>query len=174
VIEQSLLSHGFYVFWKELLYQVFHFAVRWVGVKCRLMSWGLFVRFWPRGTLQIKTKEYRCAWKQNFRCSWHYIRWRLYTASSIVACWTVFTELLPGNALIKSVTIPISGWWVTSQFQTRQPVFEYSISCLRYFREFKVSLSFIYLFRALLLYCIQSVHGSNLDMEYRQFWLRFF
>jgi hypothetical protein len=27
------------------------------------------------------------------------------TASSIVACWTVFTELLPGNALIKSVTI---------------------------------------------------------------------
>jgi hypothetical protein len=25
--------------------------------------------------------------------------------SSIVACWTVFTELLPGNALIKSVTI---------------------------------------------------------------------
>jgi hypothetical protein len=27
------------------------------------------------------------------------------TASFIVACWTVFTELLPGNALIKSVTI---------------------------------------------------------------------
>jgi hypothetical protein len=27
------------------------------------------------------------------------------TATSIVACWTVFTELLPGNALIKSVTI---------------------------------------------------------------------
>jgi hypothetical protein len=27
------------------------------------------------------------------------------TASSVVACWTVFTELLPGNALIKSVTI---------------------------------------------------------------------
>jgi hypothetical protein len=27
------------------------------------------------------------------------------TASSIVVCWTVFTELLPGNALIKSVTI---------------------------------------------------------------------
>jgi hypothetical protein len=27
------------------------------------------------------------------------------TTSSIVACWTVFTELLPGNALIKSVTI---------------------------------------------------------------------
>jgi hypothetical protein len=25
------------------------------------------------------------------------------TASSIVACWTVFTEPLPGNALIKSV-----------------------------------------------------------------------
>jgi hypothetical protein len=27
------------------------------------------------------------------------------TASSVVACWTVFAELLPGNALIKSVTI---------------------------------------------------------------------
>jgi hypothetical protein len=27
------------------------------------------------------------------------------TASSIVACWTVFTQLLPGNALMKSVTI---------------------------------------------------------------------
>jgi hypothetical protein len=29
------------------------------------------------------------------------------TASSIVACWTVSTELLPGNELIKSVTICI-------------------------------------------------------------------
>jgi hypothetical protein len=27
------------------------------------------------------------------------------TASSIVACWAMFIELLPGNALIKSVTI---------------------------------------------------------------------
>jgi hypothetical protein len=27
------------------------------------------------------------------------------TASSIVAYWTVFIELLPGNALIKSVTL---------------------------------------------------------------------
>jgi hypothetical protein len=27
------------------------------------------------------------------------------TASSTVACWTMFTELLPGNALIKSVSI---------------------------------------------------------------------
>jgi hypothetical protein len=27
------------------------------------------------------------------------------TAPSIVACWTMFTQLLPGNALIKSVTI---------------------------------------------------------------------
>jgi hypothetical protein len=27
------------------------------------------------------------------------------TAASIVACWTVFTELLPGNTLIKSVTL---------------------------------------------------------------------
>jgi Na+/citrate or Na+/malate symporter len=27
------------------------------------------------------------------------------TASSIIASWTVFTELLPGNALIKSVTV---------------------------------------------------------------------
>jgi hypothetical protein len=26
-------------------------------------------------------------------------------SSSIVACWTMFTELLPGNALKKSVTI---------------------------------------------------------------------
>jgi hypothetical protein len=30
------------------------------------------------------------------------------TASSIAACWTVFTELLPGNALIKSITIYFS------------------------------------------------------------------
>jgi hypothetical protein len=29
------------------------------------------------------------------------------TAPSTVACWTVFTELLPGNALMKSVTIYI-------------------------------------------------------------------
>jgi hypothetical protein len=27
------------------------------------------------------------------------------TASSVVACWTVFTKLLPGNALIKSVAV---------------------------------------------------------------------
>jgi hypothetical protein len=27
------------------------------------------------------------------------------TASSIIACWVVFTELLPGNMLIKSITI---------------------------------------------------------------------
>jgi hypothetical protein len=27
------------------------------------------------------------------------------TASSTVACWSMFTELLPGNALMKSVTI---------------------------------------------------------------------
>jgi hypothetical protein len=27
------------------------------------------------------------------------------TVSSIVACWTMFTELLPGNTLTKSVTI---------------------------------------------------------------------
>jgi hypothetical protein len=31
------------------------------------------------------------------------------TASSIVACWTVFTELLPGNAMMKSVTSLSSG-----------------------------------------------------------------
>jgi hypothetical protein len=30
------------------------------------------------------------------------------TSFFIVACWTVFTELLPGNALIKSVIIPPS------------------------------------------------------------------
>jgi hypothetical protein len=29
------------------------------------------------------------------------------TASSIVACWTVFTELFPGNAFIKSFKIYI-------------------------------------------------------------------
>jgi hypothetical protein len=29
------------------------------------------------------------------------------TASPIIECWTVFTELLPGNALIKSVTVTI-------------------------------------------------------------------
>jgi hypothetical protein len=29
------------------------------------------------------------------------------TASSIVVCWTMFTELLPDNALIKSVTVCI-------------------------------------------------------------------
>jgi hypothetical protein len=28
------------------------------------------------------------------------------TASYIVACWTVFTELLPGNTSIKSVKYP--------------------------------------------------------------------
>jgi hypothetical protein len=28
-----------------------------------------------------------------------------HTAFSIAACWTVFTELLPGNALINSVTV---------------------------------------------------------------------
>jgi hypothetical protein len=28
-----------------------------------------------------------------------------HTVSSVVACWTVFAELLPNNALIKSVTI---------------------------------------------------------------------
>jgi hypothetical protein len=27
------------------------------------------------------------------------------TASSIVSCWTMFTELLPGKELIKSVTV---------------------------------------------------------------------
>jgi hypothetical protein len=35
------------------------------------------------------------------------------TASSIVACWTVFTELLPGNALIKSITVSIHFVFVT-------------------------------------------------------------
>jgi hypothetical protein len=32
------------------------------------------------------------------------------TAFSIVACWTVFTELLPGNALKKSVTFALSNY----------------------------------------------------------------
>jgi hypothetical protein len=41
------------------------------------------------------------------------------TASSTVACWTVFTELLPGNAPVKSVTIfnyfsliCLLSWWL--------------------------------------------------------------
>jgi hypothetical protein len=32
------------------------------------------------------------------------------TASSIVACWLVFTSLFPGNVLIKSVTIFLLIW----------------------------------------------------------------
>jgi hypothetical protein len=40
------------------------------------------------------------------------------TASSTVECWTVFTELLPGNALIKST--PHKLW-----FQTAKYVFKY-------------------------------------------------
>jgi hypothetical protein len=32
------------------------------------------------------------------------------TTSSIVACWTVFTELLPGKALIKSVTVFLNSY----------------------------------------------------------------
>jgi hypothetical protein len=32
------------------------------------------------------------------------------TASSIGACWSVFTELLPGNALIKSATVLSVNW----------------------------------------------------------------
>jgi hypothetical protein len=40
------------------------------------------------------------------------------TTSSIVACWTVFTELLPGNALIKSVKIYIYIYYMKlCQFQ---------------------------------------------------------
>jgi hypothetical protein len=34
------------------------------------------------------------------------------TTSFLIACWTVFTELLPGNALIKSVTISRTMKWV--------------------------------------------------------------
>jgi hypothetical protein len=43
------------------------------------------------------------------------------TASCPVACWTVFTELLPGNALIKSVTFTLHNLW----FQTAKCVFKY-------------------------------------------------
>jgi hypothetical protein len=38
------------------------------------------------------------------------------TASSIVACFTVFSELLPGNALIKSVTILKFRIWVSHSY----------------------------------------------------------
>jgi hypothetical protein len=43
------------------------------------------------------------------------------TTSSVVACWTMFTELLPGNALIKSVTLlseHTRKWWqsLTKEF----------------------------------------------------------
>jgi hypothetical protein len=38
------------------------------------------------------------------------------TASSIVSCWTVLTELLLGNALIKSVTLPHYPRYVTVRF----------------------------------------------------------
>jgi hypothetical protein len=46
------------------------------------------------------------------------------TASSIAACWTVFTELLPGNALIKSVTLCI--WSRTCEHR----LVSFSVSCL--------------------------------------------
>jgi hypothetical protein len=37
------------------------------------------------------------------------------TASSVVACRTVFTELLPGNALIKSVTLYMNEMCINSK-----------------------------------------------------------
>jgi hypothetical protein len=36
------------------------------------------------------------------------------TAPSFAACWTIFTELLPGNMLIKSVTILIANMYSPS------------------------------------------------------------
>jgi hypothetical protein len=47
------------------------------------------------------------------------------TASCLVACWTVFTELLPGNAFVKSVTLLFfcnvrSKMHVSHQFQRSQ------------------------------------------------------
>jgi hypothetical protein len=47
------------------------------------------------------------------------------TASSIVAFWTVFTELLPGNTLIKSVRIYIVQFalWLYEQVLKSERVF---------------------------------------------------
>jgi hypothetical protein len=39
------------------------------------------------------------------------------TASSIVACWTVFTELLSGNALIKSITVSKPSLYIVLPFK---------------------------------------------------------
>jgi hypothetical protein len=47
------------------------------------------------------------------------------TASSIVLCWTTFTELLPGNALIKSVTMYFPSYVLTVGFKEFE--FEFGI-----------------------------------------------
>jgi hypothetical protein len=76
---------------------------------------------YPLGTNHIqKTQPLYVAWRRPHRKHVSCVRLRVHwsvtsygsgaderevAASSIVACWTVFTELLPGNALIKSVTI---------------------------------------------------------------------
>jgi succinate-acetate transporter protein len=55
------------------------------------------------------------------------------TVSSIVACWTVFTELLPGNALIKPVTILlIAALWTSLLFlayKIAAIITDYSTKC---------------------------------------------
>jgi hypothetical protein len=56
------------------------------------------------------------------------------TVSSVVACWTVFTEMLPGNELIKSVTISncyyiFTAHWTNEMYFTFQHTFDWNI-CL--------------------------------------------
>jgi hypothetical protein len=61
------------------------------------------------------------------------------TASSIVACWTVFTELLPGKAFIKPVTLSydykhiqsvLLEEQVASQLVQKFPSFYGSLKCI--------------------------------------------
>jgi hypothetical protein len=50
------------------------------------------------------------------------------TASSIVACWTPFTELLPGNVLIKSVIIYRRELWNSCKISYKVEIFDVSAS----------------------------------------------
>jgi hypothetical protein len=49
------------------------------------------------------------------------------TASSVVACWTVFTELLPGNMLIKSVALLIYQRNCTKTTSSANTKLEYTV-----------------------------------------------
>jgi hypothetical protein len=75
------------------------------------------------------------------------------TASSIVACWTVFIELLPGNELIKSVTILWRIWrFLRNDFpNTRYFTYERCYSTVGY--GFGVSYATIF-----------QLHGTNLTV----------